>query len=127
VYDLQTRSIPRLQLPTEETFTMTKLLARTLILASISLSLGACAGNKACCDDTAEAAKNTDGKVSVVNTMCPIGEDDFGSKERSADLARTWNGKSIGFCCESCAKQFDKMTSEKKDAVATAASANKAL
>ena len=108
-------------------FNMAKLFARTLILASIALPLGACAGNKACCDDPAEAAKANGGKVSVVNTLCPIGEDDFGSKERSADLARTWNGTSIGFCCESCVKQFDKMTNEKKDAVATAAIANKAL
>ncbi len=100
-----------------------------LIVSSIAvLSLVAACASKTRSDASDSAAqKTTGGKVAVINTMCPIGADDYESKERPADLARTYNGKSIGFCCESCVKQFDKMSDEKKAAVLTAAAANKAL
>lgn len=108
---------------------MSSVFTRTLLIASVaSLSLlGACANKGACCDTTANAAAKSDGSVAVVNTMCPVGGDDFETKTRPTDLARTWNGTSIGFCCEGCVKQFDKMSDEKKTATATAAVANKAM
>lgn len=107
---------------------MTTLLKNVLILScAASLSLFAGCANKACCEPANTTAQTADGKVAVINTMCPVGGDDFGSKERSGDLARAFNGKSIGFCCESCVKQFDKMSDEKKAAVLSAATANKAM
>jgi YHS domain-containing protein len=106
------------------------LLTKVLIASTVaSLALLSGCASKACCDDSGEKAaqKTADGKVVVINTMCPIGGDDFGSKERSSDLARTYNGKAIGFCCDHCVQKFDKMSDEKKQATVAAASANKAM
>lgn len=109
---------------------MGKLFTNVVVLSSlISISLFAgCAGNKACCEaGDAAAQKSTSGQVAVINTMCPVGGDDFGSKERPSELARTVSGQNIGFCCEGCVKQFDKMSEEKKAAVLSAATANKVM
>lgn len=103
---------------------MNRLATRLLGLAAIVCLAGCAANKEACCDPNAAHSAE---KVAVINTVCPIGNDDFGSKERSKDLAREWNGKSIGFCCDHCVAKFEKMTPEKKAEVATAAAANKAL
>jgi hypothetical protein len=63
----------------------------------------------------------------VVNTICPIGSDDFDSKDRPAELTRTVNGENIGFCCEHCTAKFDKMSDAKKAEVLAAAKSNKPL
>lgn len=94
-------------------------------VASLGLFAG-CASKGACCD-AAPAAAKSDANVTVINTLCPIGNDDFETKQRPAELARTWKGTSIGFCCESCVKTFDKMSDEKKADTAAAAAANKAI
>jgi len=106
---------------------MLRVLTTAAILSSVAaLGLVAgCASKGACCDSA--AAAKSDANIAVVNTMCPIGSDDFGTKQRPAELARTWNGTSIGFCCEGCVKSFDKMSDEKKAEAAKAALANKAL
>lgn len=98
--------------------------AALTLVASLGLFAG-CASNGACCDATAATKPN--GNVAVVNTLCPIGNDDFETKERTPDLARTHSGTAIGFCCESCVKSFDKMSDEKKAEVVKAALANRAL
>jgi hypothetical protein len=64
--------------------------------------------------------------VRVINTMCPIGGDEFGSEPRPASLSRQWQGKPIGFCCRNCVSKFDKMTEAKKTEVLTRAQANAA-
>ncbi|MBX3376849.1 MAG: hypothetical protein KF678_07585 [Phycisphaeraceae bacterium] len=99
--------------------------AAILSAAALGLLAG-CASNKGACCDSSAAAKS-DGNVAVVNTMCPIGADDFETKQRPPELARNYKGTSIGFCCEGCVKSFDKMSEEKKAEVAKAALANKAL
>jgi len=103
-------------------------LFNTLVLASaVSMALlSGCAG-KNCCDDKEAATKAGAANVAIVNTMCPIGGDEFDSKEHPATLTRTVEGKAIGFCCEGCTKKFDKMTTEKQHEVLTAANANKKL
>jgi len=105
---------------------MTNLLRNILIVASLA-ALAGCAhngsANKECCDTT----DKTTAKVTVVNSVCPIAGDDFETKERSSDLVRQVNGEKVGFCCDTCTAKFDKMSEEKKQAVLTAAKANKAL
>ncbi len=114
---------------------------RTFAFVSVAAlaALAGCANKGACCD-TKEAPAKSDapakssaapatptGNMVVINTLCPIGNDEFGSKDHPAELSRTWNGKNIGFCCDHCVAKFDKMTPEKKNEVAVAAAANKAL
>jgi hypothetical protein len=64
--------------------------------------------------------------VKVINTMCPIGGDDFGGGTHDAALSRAYKGKEIGFCCANCVRKFDAMTDEQKDQVLKLATANAA-
>ncbi|MFN0132656.1 MAG: hypothetical protein ACKVW3_09030 [Phycisphaerales bacterium] len=93
------------------------------VVGSVSLFAG-CVKDKACCDT---GDKTAAARVSVINTMCPIGGDDFGEKTRPAELVRTHNGENIGFCCEGCVKSFDKKADAAKGEVLAAAKANKTL
>lgn len=115
-------------------------LASVLTLAGL-LAIAGCANtNKECCTDGAKAdskaaatttaaapARNAEGRIITVNSLCPIGEDDFGSKDRPDALARTYNGQSIGFCCDHCVTKFDKMDDAHKSGVLKAAQANAAV
>jgi hypothetical protein len=67
----------------------------------------------------------TNQPVKVINTMCPIGGDEFGSEPHPASLSRQWKGKEIGFCCKNCVAKFDKMTDAQRDAVLKLAEANR--
>ena len=102
-----------------------KSLARSFLVvgatAMVSI-LGACAANggKACCDTGSASAE----KVAVINSICPVENDDFTTKERPAELVREIDGQKVGFCCDHCVAKFDKMSAEKKQAVLTAAKAN---
>lgn len=106
----------------------------TLGVAALSLAmLSGCAGNKECCKDSAamsgpktEPAKNAAANMTVINTMCPIGGDDFEHKtDHPASLTRSVAGQNIGFCCDGCVKKFDSMSDDKKAAILTAAKENK--
>ena len=109
-----------------------------------ALALSGCAAadhNKtaSCCDDSSAKqespmagpktapAQKTEGRMVVVNTICPIGGDDFEAKDRPSELVRTVNGENIGFCCDHCTAKFDKMSEQKKAEVLAAARANKTL
>lgn len=120
-------------------------LRSVMFVASVAglLALAGCAAtNKECCDTSkakpdakaaapdAKAAaptRNAQGRIITVNTMCPIGGDDFETKDRPEALARTYNGQSIGFCCDHCVAKFDKMDDAGKAAVLKAAAANKSM
>lgn len=88
-----------------------------------------------CCQSTktgtsaavpATPAAAPSGQVVVINTMCPIGGDDFAEKTRPVSLAREWKGQEIGFCCEHCVAKFNRMTDGERDAVLQTAMANRA-
>src|SRR3982750_4168399 len=86
-----------------------------------ALSCGITLGRGCCRDmhskDSAPAATTkADSKGKVINTMCPIGGDEFGDHSEPA-LTRTWNGSAIGFCCANCVRKFDAMTPAQRDAV----------
>jgi hypothetical protein len=74
----------------------------------------------------APAPAAPDTQARVINTMCPIGGDDFEEPIRPATLAREWKGQTIGFCCKDCAMKFDRMKPEERDETLTRARANRA-
>ena len=54
--------------------------------------------------------------VALANTVCPIMGGDV-NEELTAD----WNGKTIGFCCEECPPEWNKLSDdEKSDKLASA-------
>ena len=91
------------------------------MLAVGALSSCNCGDKKT--DQKADAAGAT-AKVVVVNTVCPVGGDEFGNAPSST---RTFKGTSIGFCCDHCTAKFDKMTDAEKENVINLAKANKVL
>lgn len=103
-------------------------IALGLTLGGSVLLFAGCAKEKACCGTcgTSEKAAPTT-SAQPINTMCPIGGDAFDNKAHPASLTRTYNGQTIGFCCEGCVKKFDAKSDTEKDAVLTAAKANKTL
>lgn len=88
---------------------------------------GGC-GSKQCCgeceDDKAGAAKVTS-EATPVNTMCPIGGDEFKAQGHPAELVRVHKGTAVGFCCPGCTEKFDKMDDAGKDSIVALAKANK--
>ncbi len=74
--------------------------------------------------DKPAASAGATAKVVTVNTMCPIGGDEFGN---APSETRTYKGTSIGFCCDHCTAKFDKMTDAEKENVVNLAKANKVL
>lgn len=62
-----------------------------------------------------------------INTMCPIGGHEFTKAGHSKDLTRSYNGKTIGFCCSGCTDAFDGMTAEEKTKVLNLALKNEAM
>jgi YHS domain-containing protein len=83
----------------------------------------ASAGGQPAMAQTASA----EGRVMPVNTMCPLGKHEFSASTRTAETSRSYNGSTIGFCCEDCAQKFDTMSAAQKDQVLAAARANKPL
>lgn len=47
-----------------------------------------------------------------VNTLCPI----MGHEVAANGGSTTWNGQTIGFCCEGCLPKWDKLSDEDKAA-----------
>ncbi|MBL9032654.1 MAG: hypothetical protein JNM80_13240 [Phycisphaerae bacterium] len=103
-------------------------IALGLTLGGSVLLFAGCAKEKACCGTCGTSEKGArSASVATINTMCPIGGDEFDNKAHSAALTRTYKGQKIGFCCEGCVKKFDGKSDADKDAVLTAAKANKTL
>jgi hypothetical protein len=75
-------------------------------------------------DKKAESTSAATAKVATINTMCPIGGDEFGTAPSST---RTVKGTTIGFCCDHCTAKFDKMTDAEKENVVNLAKSNKVL
>ena len=95
---------------------------------TLALAVLACAAVLPACQSsnkTAEkpAAASTT-KVAAVNTVCPIGGDEFG---KDPSVTRTVKGTTVGFCCGHCTAKFDKMSDAEKENVVNLAKANKVL
>lgn len=102
-------------------------------LAAALLALTGCANQSptpaasthAAAPGGAASTATPNGTTRVINTMCPIGGDEFGT-HHEPELTRSWNGSAIGFCCKNCVRKFDAMTPAERDAVLALAKANKA-
>lgn len=89
------------------------------LLALIALLAG-CAGDSTvstddppAADGTAEGASPDESEaVATDNRMCPI----MGHPVTADGGSVAWNGKKIGFCCEGCQPEFEKLSDEEKTA-----------
>jgi hypothetical protein len=91
--------------------------------------------NQKCCDGKGgdkmaqSALGSGQGKVAAgkpINSMCPIGGDEFNPEGHPAELTRVHQNTTIAFCCNHCVEKFDKMDAAGKDGVLALAKANKA-
>lgn len=77
----------------------------TLAVSVLSLALlGAC-----------ESTPKSGTAGAPMNTKCPVG----GEKVDST-VTTSYNGKTVGFCCNTCKGKWDGMTAEKKSAAIAA-------
>ncbi len=90
---------------------LTQVMALSLLLAT------ACAGPETRKSKRAEsrglggvAASQKHVTVSLVNTTCPIMDE---AVDPSGEVA-TFDGKSVGFCCDGCKPEWDSWTDLKK-------------
>ena len=90
------------------------------LLAVVALIAG-CAGDTTVSTDEVadpgtEAASETDSDtpeaVATDNKNCPI----MGHAVTADGGSVAWNGKTIGFCCEGCKPEFEKLSDEDKTA-----------
>ena len=56
------------------------------------------------------------GKIAVVNAKCPITGGALGSDGVVEKLTRDFKGRKIGFCCDGCPEEWDRLTDADKDA-----------
>lgn len=52
------------------------------------------------------------GDAVVVNDLCPIGKDPIHMDGHPAELTRTFQGQTVGFCCDGCVEYWDSLTDE---------------
>lgn len=90
------------------------------LLAVIAIMAG-CAGDTTVSTDdvadtdseaTSETGSETPEAVSTDNSNCPI----MGHAVTAEGGSIEWNGKTIGFCCEGCKPEFEKLSDEDKTA-----------
>lgn len=96
-----------------------------LVAAGIALAAGCAQKQGAASGSEAAHAEAPGGEVRVVNTICPVAEDDFVEPYRPANLVRTRQGTAIGFCCKGCVVKYDAMTAAQQDEILRLARANK--
>lgn len=99
---------------------MKKILLGTMIGVAV-LALGACKATENCGDGCGSACSGgceTDGKAAMTaspaafNTTCP-----FSGEPVKAGVTSTYNGKTVGFCCNGCKEKFEKASAADKDAM----------
>ena len=90
------------------------------LLAAVAIIAG-CAGDTTVSTDdvadtdaeaTSETGSETPETVSTDNRNCPI----MGHAVTADGGTVTWNGKTIGFCCDGCKPEFEKLSDEDKTA-----------
>jgi hypothetical protein len=84
-----------------------------------------CAVAAGCAQRPVAPAPPQGARAEVINTICPIGGDDFGARGAPPELTRTWRGKTIGFCCAACLPEFDRLGPAGKDQILALAEANR--
>jgi hypothetical protein len=92
-----------------------------LVCVASAAFLTACQSSNKTADKPAATAT---ARVVTVNTVCPIGGDEFGS---APSATRTYKGTAVGFCCDHCTAKFDTMSDAEKENVVNLAKANKVL
>lgn len=75
-------------------------------LAAVSIAVAVLAMSGCKTESKPKAAAAPPG---MMNTKCP-----FSGGAAKADVTSTYNGQTIGFCCNNCKGKFDAMTDEKK-------------
>jgi hypothetical protein len=60
--------------------------------------------------------KAASSKIAVVNTKCPITGGALSPDGVAENLTRDYKGQKIGFCCDGCPAEWDKLTDANKDA-----------
>ena len=95
-----------------------KNLSRLSLLAMVALLAG-CAGdttvsteNQVTPEATGESTPKATETVATDNKNCPI----MGHAVTADGGTLAWNGKTIGFCCEGCKPEFEKLSDEDKTA-----------
>ena len=56
----------------------------------------------------------TMGMKGIVNARCPITGKELNPQNVPEKLTRMWKGKKIGFCCDGCPEQWDKLSDEER-------------
>jgi hypothetical protein len=74
---------------------------RTAIVISVLFLLSACASNG-----------NTATSQAAMNAKCPMS----GEQIDASSPTTTFDGKSIGFCCDKCIAKFEKLTPAQQQA-----------
>jgi len=65
--------------------------------------------------ETADSAQSSE--TEIANKNCPI----MGHEVSAEGGMTTWNGKTIGFCCEGCKPKFEALSDDEKAAKLAAA------
>jgi hypothetical protein len=60
--------------------------------------------------------KAASSKIAVANTKCPITGGALSPDGVAENLTRDYKGQKIGFCCDGCPAEWDKLTDAAKDA-----------
>lgn len=98
---------------------------RRAAVAGLVIAAGSVTGCASKSGADAKASPAAEATLVSINSTCPVAGDAFDSRAVTAKQVRTRNGKTIGFCCPACAKDYDKMTEAQKDEVLARAEANR--
>lgn len=79
-----------------------KTIAAAIVLATFTLSLGACAND----------ANKVEAKATTINATCP-----YSGGANDPAIHSTFEGKEVGFCCNGCKSKFDAASADGKRAV----------
>lgn len=93
------------------------LMAMVSIITGCAESTDSAAEATPAVTDTATDPAAAEVSSEPVNANCPI----MGHPIAADGGSTTWNGKTIGFCCEGCAPKFDALSDEEKAAKLAAA------
>ncbi len=70
------------------------------VFAAAALLLGACSGQ----------STNDAEEIAFLNANCPM----MGNPIEAEGEIVSWQGHTIGFCCDGCAPKFEKLSDEEK-------------
>ena len=95
---------------------MKSILKAVAVVSAVAIIAGcACCKDGCACEECGEQAALGS---KPVNKVCPIGREVIGGTPAAV---ATYDGETIGFCCESCVAEFAAWSDEQKAAFVTAA------